>query len=684
MDANPNNEVTSDGEVAKLTVEETTTATGTDNKSKKKKKKKAYDPAGRDAAGRRGSTFLSYKKPILRRRIRLDADGPQQTSMSFKDVQEELDRIPVNEKGEIDEDDLEQFAERIVRHKKEANRQQKFFLSAMGLSVLLVLVLFGMVFLAASLAKDTSVSKDGSLVATDKSGTPVIIQSDGGVRIKADTSPIHSIPARRARRLFRRMLSDTDEFEDGDTVALVDQNDVKSSFEAVVDRDVGVHVEFDYQGQQFDLKLDTDVMIKTEGEEISGYSIDNLHLKDNEEIHTVSVVCTDGSDQCDVVSGSHTTNMLVRKLQEAYRRKLAADFDDFTRKLVGSTADCRMGDVYLCGPDYRGKGVCALGSNFIPYQNTCGWCECSMAGHCAFDEYTGTRGKTAEERKQICQEEICGDCEVEDGDVLIEVAGYEYPMLKQGCRYCWCFSPYSSVQTKDHGTLLMKELQLGDSVLTLSGDYKKVMAFQTYSMPEPNKESIYLKIMTNTGNEIVMTPRHMIFLCEDRSYPVPASNINVGDCLVVVQDDNNGTTTTAVAETEATVVNIEQVLLSGGISPLTEEGTIIVDGIAASCYSNPLDERDTYVRFFGVTTPIHRHIFTHALATPVLYFCDRVSSIPCIGFWSDGDMASIPSKMPIDVWATYLHKIGFTQFVFVLITCMILRAILKGSRMMED
>jgi hypothetical protein len=436
-------------------------------------------------------------------------------------------------------------------------------------------------------------------------------------------------------------------------------------------------------------------MIKTEGEEISGYSIENLHLKDTEEIHTVSVVCPGGSDQCDVVSGSHTTNMLARKLQEEYRRNLAADFHDFTRKLMNIKGECEVGSA--CGPDYRGKGVCALGSNFENYVTQCGWCECAMAGYCELGkneakgesqpQYGGgdnTRGETAEEREQICREEICGDCEVEDAGVRVTFENLEYPMLKHGCRWCYCFSPDSSVQTKDHGTVLMKELQLGDSVLTLSGDYKKVMAFQTYSMPEPSKESIYLKIMTNVGNEIVMTPRHMIFLCEDRSHPVPASNIEVGDCLVVVQDDNNETIATAVAETEATVVNIEQVLLSGGISPLTEEGTIIVDGIAASCYSNPLDERDAYVRFFGVTTPIHRHTFTHALATPVLYFCDRVSSIPCIGFWNDGDTASIPSKMPIDVWATYVHKMGFTQFLFVLITCMILRAIFKGSRMMED
>jgi len=231
----------------------------------------------------------------------------------------------------------------------------------------------------------------------------------------------------------------------------------------------------------------------------------------------------------------------------------------------------------------------------------------------------------------------------------------------------------------------MKELRLGDSILTSSGRYKKVQAFQTHILPAPNRAAQYLKIITDVGNEIVMTPRHMIFRCEDRSHPVPASMVKEGDCLVVVQQDNNKDTNQSVAfradtETEAKVLRIEQILVSGGISPLTEDGTIVVDGIVSSCYSNPEGEQDAYVRVFGVTTPIHRHTLTHTLFTPVLHFCDSFSSIPCVGFWNSDDPATLPSKMPIDVWFTYFHRSGFTHFFFVMIVLALLRTFLGGAK----
>merc|ERR1712025_1394010 len=121
----------------------------------------------------------------------------------------------------------------------------------------------------------------------------------------------------------------------------------------------------------------------------------------------------------------------------------------------------------------------------------------------------------------------------------------------------------------DRGAVLMKELQLGDSVLTSSGRYKKVQAFHTHKLPALYEKAQYLKIVTDVGNEIVMTPRHMIFRCEDRSHPVPASKVREGDCLVVVQqgDDNNNNNNEAAnqsigfrsdEEIEATVVHVDQ------------------------------------------------------------------------------------------------------------------------------
>jgi hypothetical protein len=659
------------------------------SKKKKKKKKKATlaGTEARDAVGRRGSALSN---PFLRRR---KAKGDRaDTSISFQAIQEELDTIPVNNNGEIHEDDLEQFAEKIIRHKRSSGRQRKFLVVSLTVSGLLILALFGMIILAISVSKDTNVDQNGKLIATNKAETPVVVRGNNGVRIHADTTPLHSIPMRRARRLFRRMLSDEDEFEDGDTVALVNRNDIETTYEAVVNYDNGVHVDFEYLGDEFDLKLGTDAMVRTEGIDENGYSIQNLKLDDGEEAHTLSVVCTDGSDECDVVSGSETTNRLVRRLQQDYQ--LGGNLHRRMETIIHfpETAACTD-----CGPDQGEYGVCHPDND-----EPCSWCECAAFASCTYgtgdelvESYSNyginTRGSSWDERRNICYDEMFPS-DPEEIQKRKNFIRYRNELFNR-CSYCECgiyncnacFSPDSSVQTKDRGTVLMKELQLGDSVLTSSGKYKKVQAFQSYLLPEPEKVTEYLKIMTDVGNEIVMTPRHMIFRCEDRSHPVPASMVREGDCLVVTQQINDESTNQSMAlqadvEIEATVTQIEQVPLSGGISPLTEDGTIIVDGIVASCYSNPPGEVGEYVRIFGMTTPIHRHTLTHALFAPVGHFCDRVSSIPCVGFWDGDDPATRPSKMPIDFWFTYFHKKGFTHFLIVMIFLASLRLFFGRAR----
>mmetsp|Transcript_9473 Transcript_9473/g.10583 ORF Transcript_9473/g.10583 Transcript_9473/m.10583 type:complete len:89 (+) Transcript_9473:2-268(+) len=65
-----------------------------------------------------------------------------------------------------------------------------------------------MVILAVKLAKETSVHPDGQLFATGGLETPIIVKADAGIHIHADTSPLVSIPIRRARRALRRILQD--------------------------------------------------------------------------------------------------------------------------------------------------------------------------------------------------------------------------------------------------------------------------------------------------------------------------------------------------------------------------------------------------------------------------------------------------------------------------------------------
>jgi len=197
------------------------------------------------------SSLLSFVEPFmpntLRRRVAIQekTDSANRSSIACYRIQEELDRLPKNEKGEIEEKDLKHFAERLIRHKDIAKLQQEFSLYSILGWIVAMLVVLGVIILAIQVSKDTTVSTDGELVATDKSGTAVMVKANGGMHIHADTSPLSSIPMRRFRRSLRRMLtpeSAEDDYMDYDTVALVSKDEVNAAYEAVTDHDTAIHV----------------------------------------------------------------------------------------------------------------------------------------------------------------------------------------------------------------------------------------------------------------------------------------------------------------------------------------------------------------------------------------------------------------------------------------------------------
>jgi len=199
----------------------------------------------------KGSTqffFEPFTPSTLRRRnfVRREVDeNVHRSSIAGYRVQEELDRIPKNEKGEIEQKDLELFAERLLRHKDTAKLQRKFSLYSLFAWIVIMLVILGVVVLAIQLSKDTTVSKDGDLIATNKLGTAVMVKANSGMHIHADTSPLSSIPLRHFRRSLRRMLtpkSEGNDYIDYDTVALVSKDQVDEAYGAVTNHDTAIHV----------------------------------------------------------------------------------------------------------------------------------------------------------------------------------------------------------------------------------------------------------------------------------------------------------------------------------------------------------------------------------------------------------------------------------------------------------
>jgi len=243
-----------------------------------------------------------------------------------------------------------------------------------------------------------------------------------------------------------------------------------------------------------------------------------------------------------------------------------------------------------------------------------------------------------ESRKETCKS--CGMCDT-DNDC----------QPGQYCKYQYIFPPESvcdscDVCAKDHGCLwessmvrtsggeqkMISDVKVGDSVLAV--DERGLMIFsevilQLHKDPEYTTE--FQVIRTKTGRNLTLTPTHLIYK-EDTdqadqdlkefasSKPVFAKKITKGD-FVFVYDEANG-----MIKDEVVSNDIES--RKGISSPLTAYGTIIVEDILASCYSD------------------YDHSFLHMAFAPVRWFYDVKNALSRME-WMENDDSS-----------DYEHEIG--------------------------
>ena len=85
----------------------------------------------------------------------------------------------------------------------------------------------------------------------------------------------------------------------------------------------------------------------------------------------------------------------------------------------------------------------------------------------------------------------------------------------------------------------------------------------------------YLTIHTEDGNKVSLSSTHVMFV--NNYEDVMAENVNIGD-MVIIKDGNN--------VTKSRVVNIEAGEQEGAYVPLTEHGTLLVDGVLCSSFAN--------------------------------------------------------------------------------------------------
>lgn len=119
--------------------------------------------------------------------------------------------------------------------------------------------------------------------------------------------------------------------------------------------------------------------------------------------------------------------------------------------------------------------------------------------------------------------------------------------------------------------------------------YSPVLLFLDRNVDE---KRVFIKIHTKHGKQITTTTSHLLLVVSatkilhtnqtlhyNDTQTTFAENVQIGDRLLV-----RHTNYTNVLEFDV-VTNIETIYLQGVFAPLTEEGTIVVDDVVASCYA---------------------------------------------------------------------------------------------------
>lgn len=190
-----------------------------------------------------------------------------------------------------------------------------------------------------------------------------------------------------------------------------------------------------------------------------------------------------------------------------------------------------------------------------------------------------------------------------------------------------CFSLESTVVVKGKGATPIKNLRLGDMILSDErGTYTKF-----YSRGHYHEKALsqFLRIFTEVAEKpLEATPDHLVFMAA-RALPVPASTIKVGEFLLTVAGP-------------ARVTAVKKISRRGLSNPTTLSGTIVVDGVVASTQTvvpGFAGAEPGWVYLGGVKV-VHWDWLVHAAHAPHRLVCGRLAT--CAEPLDDEGMAPFP------------------------------------------
>jgi hypothetical protein len=202
-----------------------------------------------------------------------------------------------------------------------------------------------------------------------------------------------------------------------------------------------------------------------------------------------------------------------------------------------------------------------------------------------------------------------------------------------------CFSGISTVDVLGKGRTFMKDLQVGDEILTRENQYQPVYGFAHL---DKDSKADFLRIETSIPEEapLEISGNHLLFV-QGKANPVRADSIKVGDVLQ-----------TGVEGESATITKIATVLRDGIYAPLTPDGELLVNGIKASAYASI--QAPNAVEYFmfgqGVSSGLSQQMLSHMAMSPFRMMCMGISSKLCQSFNEDGIPHYASFMLKIQQW----------------------------------
>merc|ERR1712113_158330 len=158
----------------------------------------------------------------------------------------------------------------------------------------------------------------------------------------------------------------------------------------------------------------------------------------------------------------------------------------------------------------------------------------------------------------------------------------------------------------EDGLKEMKDVNVGEQVLTSSGDFETV-----YSVDHlvEGKDTPLVQLFLDNSEEaaLELTPTHMVF--GNSEDPTPAALLKVGDVVQTLSGPK------PISKVSNTIGN-------GHINMLTKSGSIVVgkEGIVGS----------TYAAHFMAHENISYQNYFHTVVKPFEFLCSKISSSPCV------------------------------------------------------